>query len=161
MGLVRARNMWDCSKSIRLCSECDSFGSFRYQPLEAVVQKILAVALVFLLSFSANGVTLDANGTREIEHLLSHLKSSNCQFNRNGNWYPADKASEHLRTKYEYFLDKGELDSAESFIDKAASSSSMSGKNYLVSCAGHETEKSSSWLRQVLAQFRKERLANK
>lgn len=125
------------------------------------MKKNLVLAMPFLVSLSVHGVTLDAVGSGEIEHLLSYLKTSNCQFNRNGSWYPADKAAEHLRTKYEYFLKNGELASAESFIDKAASASSMSGKEYLVACAGHETEKSGVWLRQVLDRFRKQRLANK
>lgn len=125
------------------------------------MRRSCVLVCVFLLSFAAHGATLDAAGTAEVEHLLSFLKSSNCQFNRNGSWYAADKAAEHLRTKYEYFLDKGELDSAESFIDKAASASSMSGKDYLVSCAGQATEKSGIWLRQVLERFRKQRMARK
>lgn len=125
------------------------------------MRKLCVLVCVFLWSFAVHGTTLDAAGVAEVEHLLSSLKSSNCQFNRNGSWYPADKAAEHLRTKYEYFLDKGELDSAESFIDKAASASSMSGKEYLVSCAGHETEISGVWLRRVLERFRKQRMARK
>jgi hypothetical protein len=125
------------------------------------VLKSYVLACVLLFSFAVYGATLDAVGVGEVEYLLSYLKSSNCQFNRNGSWYPADKAAEHLRSKYEYFLNKGELVSAESFIDKAASASSMTGKEYLVSCAGHEAEKSGIWLRQVLDRYRKDRLAKR
>jgi hypothetical protein len=122
---------------------------------------MLAVILLALLPLSANCATLDANGSNEVEHLLGYLKNSNCQFNRNGSWYPADQATEHLRKKYQYFLDKGQLDSAESFITKSASTSSMSGKVYLVLCPGHTEEESGKWLNGELVRYRKERVAKK
>ncbi len=79
------------------------------------MRNILVFAWVFFLPVSAIAASLDAAGTAEVEHLLIHLKESNCQFSRNGSWYSAYKAAEHLRTKYEYFLGKGQLDSVESF----------------------------------------------
>lgn len=44
--------------------------------------------------------------TQEIEHLISHLKNSGCEFQRNGSWYDSAKAADHLRGKYDYLLKK-------------------------------------------------------
>lgn len=137
------------------------YPSYPLETIGAAVRNILILALVFFLPVSAIAASLDSAGIAEVEHLLIHLKESNCQFNRNGSWYPADKASEHLRSKYEYFLGKGQLDSVESFIDKAASASSVTGKAYLVLCPGHAVEESSGWLRQELGRYRKENLVRK
>ncbi len=48
-------------------------------------------------------------------------------FQRNGSWYDGSDARAHLQRKYDYLLKKGMVDSAEQFIERAASQSSMSG----------------------------------
>ena len=90
----------------------------------------------------------------EIAHLLQHLESSGCQFQRNGSWYPSGRAASHLNQKYEYLLKKGLVTDAESFIERAASGSSMSGKPYSVKCANAAAVASATWLRVELQKFR-------
>lgn len=106
--------------------------------------------LCLLFSFCATSAELSPTARDEIDQLLAALKSSGCTFNRNGSWYDADKATEHLQSKYNYFLKKGELNNTESFIDKAASKSSASGQAYLVACPGAQTEESASWFKRKL-----------
>ena len=92
--------------------------------------------------------------TQEIEHLISHLKNSGCEFQRNGSWYDSAKAADHLRGKYDYLLKKGWVLTSEDFIAPAASESSMSHKPYQVRCAGKEAETSAAWLKAELMRYR-------
>ena len=90
----------------------------------------------------------------EINHLLTHLQSSGCQFNRNGDWHDASDAAEHLQKKLDYALDKGAMTSAEEFIDQVASQSSMSGKVYQVRCAQAAPQPSGQWLHEEFGRYR-------
>lgn len=90
---------------------------------------------------------------REIEHLLDHLGASRCDFNRNGSWFPSEKAREHLRKKYDYLVKKKLVASAEQFIERAGTESSQSGQPYRVRCAGQETA-AADWLNEELRRYR-------
>jgi hypothetical protein len=90
----------------------------------------------------------------EIDGLLSRLVTSGCEFNRNGTWYSAVEAKSHLQRKLKYLEDRGLVDSAEQFIERAASGSSMSGKPYLVRCGDAAPVTSGAWLRSQLQALR-------
>ena len=90
----------------------------------------------------------------EIEHLLSHLAISDCTFNRNGKWYSAIAAAKHLRSKYAYLLRKDLVTTAESFVELAATRSSVSGKPYLVRCGEAEPVESGAVMLKELERFR-------
>jgi hypothetical protein len=90
----------------------------------------------------------------EIDHLFDYIAKSPCKFNRNGSWHDMVAARAHVNTKYEYLRDRGQIDSAESFIDNAASKSSFSGKDYLVQCPGTTTVPSADWLKSELVRYR-------
>jgi hypothetical protein len=113
---------------------------------------LLTILLVVSLPVMAAGP--DAVAQKEVEHLMNYLASSGCQFNRNGTWYDAPRASDHLRQKYDYLLRKNLVATAEDFIERAASESSVSGKPYLVKCKGHDEVQSGAWFRAELARFR-------
>ena len=91
---------------------------------------------------------------REITRLMESLSSSSCEFNRNGTWYGAAKAREHLQRKYDYLLKKNLVDTAEQFIERAASRSSFSGKAYRVRCPGQAERDSEDWFRDRLQRLR-------
>lgn len=93
----------------------------------------------------------------EIEHLFSYLKESGCQFFRNGTWYNANEAAGHLNRKYQYLQDKGLVPSAEAFIERAASQSSMSGKAYRVRCGSNPVVNSADWFSAELERYRQRR----
>lgn len=92
---------------------------------------------------------------QEVEHLFTHLEISGCQFNRNGSWYSASEAAAHIRKKYEYLLNRNLLKTTESFIEKAATKSSMSGKPYEVKCEGQPVVLNSVWFSKELNDYRK------
>ena len=97
---------------------------------------------------------MPARAQAEIDHLFDYIANSDCRFNRNGSWHDMVAARAHVNTKYEYLKERGKIDSAESFIDNAASKSSFSGEDYQVQCPGSEPTPSASWLKAELARFR-------
>ena len=109
--------------------------------------------LCLLLAFPAGAQSPVA--AREIEGLIVALGSSHCDFQRNGSWYPAKKAEEHLRRKYDYLRERGKVANAEQFIALAGTRSSMSGRAYHVRCPGRPSVDSADWLRARLLEMRK------
>lgn len=114
--------------------------------------------LIFIsLFFLAQSVWAQSGQTPtrvEIASLLERLQSSGCQFNRNGTWYTASQARAHLLGKLEYLEKRGSLQSAEQFIDLAASKSSVSGKPYQVMCGNTASMESKVWLSKELQALR-------
>ncbi len=91
-----------------------------------------------------------ADTEEDVNHLLAFVAESGCTFIRNGERHDATAAADHLRAKYEQ--DKRHIDSAEQFIDRVASASSLSGQPYVVSCGG-ETQTSRDWLNEALVTY--------
>jgi hypothetical protein len=91
----------------------------------------------------------------EIDHLLDYIAHSDCRFYRNGSWHGMEEARSHVSTKLEYLRERGQVDSAEAFIEKAASRSSLSGKPYQVECAGMPALASEDWLKAELDRWRR------
>jgi Family of unknown function (DUF5329) len=89
----------------------------------------------------------------EIEHLFAALLASGCRFSRNGQWYDAVTAARHMREKYDYLLKFNLVSTTESFIERAATQSSMSGQAYLVDCGG-TTVPSAQWFSAELRRRR-------
>jgi hypothetical protein len=90
----------------------------------------------------------------EIDQLLAALKGSGCRFQRNGTWYDAHVAAEHLGTKLVHLRRLDRIHSAEDFIRLAATESSMSGKAYSVACPGKQEVPSKAWLEEGLGRIR-------
>ena len=95
----------------------------------------------------------------EVDALLTRLQTSGCEFNRNGSWYSGSDAKAHLLKKLNYLEGKDMVQTAEQFIERGASGSSMSGKPYLVRCAGKAPTESAQWLKAELQQVRAARAA--
>lgn len=106
-----------------------------------------------LLVCSGAQAAPDAKTNEEVGQLLTQLSTSGCEFQRNGDWHSAVEARAHLERKYAYLLKKGLVDHTEDFIDRAATGSSVTGKDYQVRCAG-VTSASAPWLRAALARIR-------
>ena len=120
--------------------------------------KKLVTVLLFTLPVAAFAQpvvpAVPARAQEEIDHLFDYISHSSCEFNRNGSWYDMAAAKAHVNNKYEYLKERGQIDTAESFIDNAASKSSFSGKDYQVRCPGAQAVASGSWLKAELARFR-------
>jgi hypothetical protein len=93
----------------------------------------------------------------EISYLLSVVANSGCEFFRNGSWYDGKSAAAHLRGKYQVLLAKGLIGSSADFIDRAATRSSVSGREYAIKCEGNAAVSSHAWLTELLAHYREAR----
>ena len=118
------------------------------------MKKLTTALLIAVLPLAALAEKPTPAASQEIEHLIGHLKASGCEFQRNGSWYDSAKAAEHLRGKYDYLLKKGWVATAEDFIARAGTESSISHKPYQVRCSGKEAEASASWLQAELKRYR-------
>ena len=91
----------------------------------------------------------------EIEALIGALSASGCEFERNGSWHGAERATAHLRRKYDWLRKRDLAPTAEAFIERAASESSVSGKPYRVRCPGRAAVPSSGWFAERLGEIRR------
>ena len=112
------------------------------------------IAFGLLLASAASAQAPSSATKNEVGQLFAALRQSNCEFSRNGSWYNAEKASDHLQRKYDYLLKKGLVTSTESFIELAATKSSMSGKPYQVRCGNASPVSSHSWFTNKLTALR-------
>jgi hypothetical protein len=114
-----------------------------------------ALLLMLSLNFSlAAGGEMPSASRDEIDHLLSYVHQSSCQFYRNGTWHSSEEARSHLNRKYAYLAGKGSIQTAEDFIAKAASASSISRQLYLVRCDSEAQIPSARWLADELVRYR-------
>lgn len=114
----------------------------------------LLAATMMLAAALPAGAAPSPQAQREIDALIAGLGASGCAFERNGRWYDAKTAQAHLQKKYDYLRKRDMADTAELFIERAASESSMSGKPYRVRCPGKAAEPSAQWFRQRLLALR-------
>jgi hypothetical protein len=122
-----------------------------------IPRSIFTVAAAVAMAMATGGVALAAPTAKaqgEIDALIAGLGASGCQFERNGSWYEAKAARDHLQKKYTYLRKHDMADTAELFIERGASKSSMSGKSYRVRCQGKAPETSERWFRQRLQLLR-------
>lgn len=91
----------------------------------------------------------------EVDALLAALGDSGCRFERNGDWHDAAEARVHLQRKLDHLLKRGAVGTAEEFIERAASRSSISGSAYRVKCGDAAPVASGDWLSGRLAELRK------
>jgi hypothetical protein len=114
------------------------------------------LGLVMLLALAAEPPAQAASGDvdREVAHLIQFTQQSGCRFYRNGSWYPGEKAGQHMRLKYDYLEQRGQITRTEDFITKAASRSSVSGQEYRVRCSNGADLSTSTWLKNELARYR-------
>lgn len=118
----------------------------RWMLLPGIVLALSNASLAFAAPFGAARI--------EISYLLNFVEISGCEFYRNGSWYDSVRAREHLHDKYEYLSAQNCIETAEDFIELAASKSSLSGRSYEVRCRVCTTTTTSDWLKAVLARYR-------
>ncbi len=92
-----------------------------------------------------------ASVNAEITALMTRLDTGRCEFNRNGSWYSSSEAKAHLLLK---LGGAGDFQSAEQFIERVGSRSSMSGRLYLVRCGVSTPIASGEWLTAQLKEIR-------
>lgn len=129
-----------------------------------MMRRLLACLFACAVVFAAQAATpparpatkpdAAATAQREIESLIAALGRSGCSFERNGEWYDGARARTHLGRKYDYLRRRDPAGSAESFIERAASRSSTSGRAYHVRCPGKPVESASAWFHRQLRDLR-------
>ena len=108
----------------------------------------LIISLLMLKSLSVKGADTTE---REVRLLIGAVAASHCDFNRNGRQHTAEEAATHLELKY---ARAGKhIDSADDFITQLASSSSFTGKPYMMNCEGG-TLPAGDWMVDALEQIR-------
>jgi hypothetical protein len=110
----------------------------------------LLFALLSLLVSASTAVADEKplSEAEKIEALIKHVEGlAGAKFVRNGKEYDAKTAAVFLRRKWD--AKKGEIKTAQDFIDKVASVSSTSGKPYLIRKDGKDT-KSGEYLTEQL-----------
>jgi hypothetical protein len=116
--------------------------------------RLLFLLLAWICAAAGSAAPLAPAARAEIDGLMARLSASACAFNRNGSWYTAAEAAPHLLRKLQYLAERGLVESAEQFIDRAASSSSVSGQPYLVRCGDGTPVESGVWFRAQLQAIR-------
>ena len=114
--------------------------------------KKIPACLFLSLVFISQLVLADTVTEQEVGALIESIKTSGCEFQRNGKTYNSVDAADHLAMKFS----RGSryAKTAEDFIKNLASKSSMSGKPYLINCAGKNSEPSGEWLSRQLSAMR-------
>ena len=112
--------------------------------------------VVLLVCTGAESTPLPSPAREEVMTLVSRLERSACQFGRNGAWYTGAEAKAHLIRKLAYLEKVASPVTAEEFIDLAATTSSSSGKPYLVKCKTADVVSSAFWLHRELQDLRRQ-----
>ena len=127
-------------------------GLIRYTARAAIV---LFFGCIFFTTtvVQAESVSGDKSSmATEIDFLIQSVANSQCTFVRNGKEHSGADARDHLQLKRKngkrYYKD------TEQFIDRIASKSSWTGKDYLIKCPGKDTVTAREWFTRVLAEFR-------
>jgi hypothetical protein len=121
----------------------------------AALCSALTITLIGIGFASLVAAATPTTAQAEVEYLLAAVAISGCEFNRNGEWYDSQKASAHLRAKYNALVALGRFATAMDFIEGVATKSSLSGRAYLIRCASAEPVPTDQWLRQALARYRR------
>jgi len=116
-------------------------------------RKLRSLLVSLLLVGTGAQAAINAKAEQEISQLLDFVEHSGCQFIRNGSEYPAAEARAHLQKKLDYLENKNMVSSAEDFIERAATKSSMSGQRYQVDCPAGKQD-ASAWLNNELKRLR-------
>ena len=118
--------------------------------MKFTVKKILPVPLLLILLVAESCIALDRQDA-EIQHLMEFIGTTDCTFIRNGKEYDGLQAHNHIAGKYERV--KQRIKTAEDFILKIASRSSLSGRNYMIRCLDEELD-CERWLLDELMTYR-------
>jgi hypothetical protein len=115
-------------------------------------------ALILLFIFSLNSPLFagELNSHQKIEKLLQEVEKSDLIFVRNNKEYSSKQARSHLEYKYNYvrdgfwFWQSGSAVDVNIFIEKIASGSSTSGKEYYIKDKTGKLTPSRLWLKEKL-----------
>ena len=108
--------------------------------------RILAIVLLFCIGVA------NADTQQEIDHLLSFVASTDCEYDRNGAIHSGPEARDHINMKYQHY--KKKVETTEDFIKYSATKSKISGRKYQIRCPDQEAVDSNEWLLKELQSYR-------
>ena len=114
--------------------------------------RIFLLAALLLTWWTGFAADSDIETRAEIDFLLTAVGDSGCTFLRNGEAHSATEAEGHLRMKYR--RGRRYASTTEEFIERLASSSSMSRKPYLILCGNTDPVPTYDWLFERLREYR-------
>ncbi len=122
--------------------------------------KFIAYLSIFFVSFSIFSQAKNSE-LEKIDALLEAIRTSDVVFIRNGDEHNSLDAYKHLKRKLKsvqrsWFTPPKEKWTAELFIEKIASKSSLSGKAYLVRLKNGEIIEAKTWLTNHLKKISKD-----
>jgi hypothetical protein len=118
--------------------------------------KLLVIATIFSAFFLSQTASANLEGEelQRVEAFLDLLSTkTDLTFVRNGTNYKVDDAVSHLKSKLGRA--KRKVSTAEEFIDKVASSSSISGRPYLIIKPDGETVEAKEYFHELLKELEK------
>lgn len=115
------------------------------------VKHVVAALLTLLMLTPAAWAKLSAHEEARVQAMLTALsQQQGLVFIRNGSEHTSEEAVSHLRLKLKNTRNR--INTADQFIDKVASSSSITGKPYTVRVPGKGDENAASFLHRLIAQ---------
>ncbi|MCB1584459.1 MAG: DUF5329 family protein [Xanthomonadales bacterium] len=114
---------------------------------------LILIFLVFFVIRAVGAAEITEPETDKINFLKQEILSSNCQFERNGKVYSANKALEHISNKQSYY--KKKINSAQDFINYTATKSHISGNPYYLICNDQQKQSLAIWLNSKLLNLKK------
>lgn len=100
-----------------------------------------------------------AKEKQKIDYLIQEIKKIDGKFIRNGKEHTSQEAAEHIKMKLKnalssWFTPRKEKWTAEMFIERVASKSSLSGKPYLIKFRNSGTTiQVENWLKEKLKSY--------
>lgn len=115
------------------------------------VKHIVAALLTLLMLTPAAWAKLSAHEEARVQAMLTALsQQQGLVFIRNGSEHTSEEAVSHLRLKLKNTRNR--INTADQFIDKVASSSSITGKPYTVRVPGQPDENAAPFLHRLIAE---------
>lgn len=114
---------------------------------------LLILPAVLLLLASSNTAAQhaeDLDGT--IQYLITYVRDSDVQFERNFSGHDSVEAARHIEKKYQHFKDK--IETPEQFIELCATASLVTGKQYQVITKQGDEIPAGQWLNAELDHYR-------
>ena len=114
---------------------------------------LLLTLMVLLLTAPVSAAAQQSEDLDDtIQHLITYVRESDVTFERNISRHDSVEAAAHIEKKYQHFRD--DIDTPEQFIERCATASLVTGKQYLIIDSQGDEIPAGEWLNTELARYR-------